>query len=144
LIARELRRGSSSVHNADERQREPQWLMPCFPRFYLYDVIRGAAALTRWAELARQPIPRSAVEHVVTYLCARYRDGVVRLERRAFDGVGTRMRDDAGAWSRRPEATRFPLLEATSRIGDASFAVTLQWSETRGRLLRLYDQGLLV
>jgi len=143
LIDRELRKGSASVHNCEERQREPEWLQPCFPRFYFYDVIRGAAALTRWAELAQQPIPRAAIERVAVQLCAAYPDGVVRLERQAFARAGTWMQDAAGTWTRRPAATRFPLLEATSRPGDASSAVTRQWAETRRGLLRLHEQGLI-
>ncbi|MBC7977265.1 MAG: hypothetical protein H7138_19995, partial [Myxococcales bacterium] len=56
LIERRLTQGSPSVHNAEERAREPAWRQPCFPRFYFYDVLRGLAALVRWAELSGRSI----------------------------------------------------------------------------------------
>jgi hypothetical protein len=136
LIERRLMLGSRTHFNAAEREREPLWLQPCFPRLYFYDVLRGASALTRWAELREGTIPLGAVEPVVTHLLEAFPDGVVRVQRRSFEGVGTRVRDASGTWTRGP-ASSFPLLEATSRVGNVSPSLTRQWLETRQRLVRL-------
>ncbi len=45
LMERKLMHGSLTKHNADERESEKKWLNLCFPRFYLYDVLRGLNAL---------------------------------------------------------------------------------------------------
>lgn len=136
LMARELRLGSATKHNAAERQRAPDWMQPSFPRFYLYDVLRGARALSRWAELRGRRLPLAAIETVATHLCTEFPDGVVRVQRRAYETVvSTRARDATGSWTRGP-ATRFALLEATSGAGEPSPWLTAQWSETRASLLR--------
>lgn len=138
LIERRLTLGSSTRHNAEERAREPVWRQLCFPRFYLYDVLRGLAALTRWCELREQAIPRAAIEPVIEHLLGSFPDGVVRLGRLAVEGVTTKALDPTGTWIRRP-ASRFALLDATSAVGSASPALTRQWAEVRRRLLRLHD-----
>ena len=76
LVGRELRLGSASELNAEERPREPTWRQLCFPRFDFYDVLRGLHALARW--LARGgAIAARAIEDVVTQLCQSFPDGVV-------------------------------------------------------------------
>src|SRR5690349_16334589 len=75
--------------NAEERDAAPAWLLPTFPRLYFYDVLRGLAALARWAELVGVAPPVAAIAPVVEHLVARYPDGVVRVERRAYDGKTT-------------------------------------------------------
>jgi len=143
LVERRLTQGSSTVHNAEERTRAPEWLRPTFPRFYLYDVIRGLHALTRWAQLRRREIPASAIESVVTHLVATCPDGVVRVERQAFEPMTTRVHDAAtNTWIREP-ASHFPLLDATSRLGEPSPALTRQWQDARRGLLALHDAKLI-
>lgn len=144
LIERRLMRGSQTVHNAEERQREGAWLRPCFPRFYLYDVLRGVGALVRWAELTERPVPLRALSGVVEHLLAAFPDGVVRIERRAYDGVGTLVQSATGAWPKQPEAFRPPLLEATSELGHASPYATRQWSAARRALVALIDRERIV
>jgi hypothetical protein len=143
LIERRLTHGSASRHNAEEREAAPQWLLPCFPRFYFYDVLRGLAALVRWAEAqGDRAIPLDAVAGAASHLAAAFPDGVVRLQRRAYAGTRT-VALVGGAWVRGQPATAFPLLEATSRVGQPSPALTRQWSEARGGLLRLAEAGRL-
>ena len=142
LIDRRLVLGSRTRHNASERAREPIWLMPCFPRFYLYDVVRGLSALARWAELQEAYVPLSALEPAVSHLLREFPDGVVRLQRRAFDGAETRVFKQ-GQWTWDPSTT-FPLLEASSIIGDASPSLTRQWSDARQSLLRLLDAKQII
>ena len=143
LVGRELRRGSSSVHNAEERAMEPAWLQPCFPRFYFYDVLRGARALVRWAELREATLPLASVEAVATHLCEAFPDGIVRTQRQAHAGRQTWAQDAAGAWARQP-ASRFALLDVTSVPGEPSPWLTREWTETRQGLLRLLEAGRLV
>jgi hypothetical protein len=142
LVERRLTSGSPSRHNAEERAAAPQWLLPCFPRFYFYDVLRGLAALVRWAEARGRPLPLAAVSGAASHLAAAYPDGVVRPQRQAFAGSHTRALV-GGAWVRGQPATTFPLLDATSRLGEPSPALTRQWTEARRGLLRLAEAGQL-
>jgi hypothetical protein len=144
LIERELRLGSASVHNAEERDSATSWPQLCFPRFYLYDVLRGLAALVQWAVATSQVIPERAIATVVDGLVAAFPDGVVRVGRQSYAGVGTRLRDDTGAWVRRDAATHFALLDATSVVGGASPYLTEQWRVTRRTLAELDAGGRIV
>jgi hypothetical protein len=144
LIARRLMDGSPSQHNAEEREAAPAWLLPCFPRFYFYDVLRGLAALVRWAEVTEQAIPHGAVAITVEGLVERWPDGVVRVERHAHAGRTTLLPTaDRSPCPRAPVST-FPLLEAAGVIGEPSEGLTRQWSRTRAGLLRLARAGRLV
>jgi hypothetical protein len=142
LIGRRVSDGSTSAHNAEERDAAPRWRELCFPRLYLYDVLRGLAALTRAVEITGELLPVAAVVDVVQQLCARFPDGVLRPERHAYAGVGSRTRAADGTWLRGP-ASLFPALVATSELGAASPALTRQWAATRARLARLADAGQL-
>lgn len=144
LVARRLVRGSSTRHNAEERQRQATWLLPCRPRFYLYDVVRGLGALVRWAEVTESALPLHAVSAAVDHLVATFPDGIIRLGRHSFEGVTTTLRTAGGTWTRRQPASSFPLLEATSAIGAACPYATREWSAARQGLLRLLDAGRLV
>jgi hypothetical protein len=141
LIERRLMLGSQTVHNAEERTREPAWRAPCFPRFYLYDVLRGLAALTRWAELTGRAVPLRAIAGVLEHLLASCPDGTVRRRRLSYAGVGTWLQSPSGEWVRRESALRFPLLEATSAVGEPCPYLTRQWTAARRAVLRLIDQG---
>jgi hypothetical protein len=137
LIDRELRLGSRTRHNASEQDDEAKWLKPCFPRFYLYDVLRGLTALLSWAEKTNQPLPPEATHCVLEHLSERFPDGIVRAERTCFDGVGTILPTPAGEWARRQPATFFPLLKAISQTGNPSPFLTDRWAEARRSVARL-------
>jgi hypothetical protein len=141
LIERALVQGSRTAHNAEEREAAPAWRLPCFPRFYFYDVLRGLRALVRWAEVTGEALPRRAVEGVVDELVTRFPDGAVRVERHANAGKQTILPARSG---RRELASSFPLLDAASALGAPSAPLTQQWSEARRGLLRLTDAGRLV
>ncbi len=138
MIERMLMRGSQSKHNADEREAAHAWLQPCQPRFYFYDVLRGLAALVRWAELAGGTLPIRAVAPVCMHLAQRFPDGAVRVERDATAELTTLVR---GNWTKRAPASRFPLLDAVAVTGAPSSVVTAQWSRARSGVLRLIDAG---
>ena len=131
LIDRRISRGSQTEHNAEERQREPAWRRVTFPRFYFYDILRGAHALVRWASITSRTLPHDAIAGAIEHLAASFPDGVVRVQRRAFEGWGTLER---GTWQRVPNASTFPLLELTSTLGAPSAAATRQWTATRHAL----------
>ena len=137
LIDRALVHGSPTVHNAEERTSAAAWPALAFPRFYFYDTLRGLGALVRWSVATAQPLPEAAVAGVVDALVARWPDGVVRVERRAHDGRTTILPTADRSPSPRVPATSFPLLDATSVVGEPSEALTRQWAEARRGLLRV-------
>lgn len=144
LIDRALIHGSQTVHNAKERDAAVAWRALTFPRFYFYDVLRGLAALVRWAEATEQQLPEAAVAAVVNALVERWPDGVVCVERQAHAGMTTILPTADHSPSPNVLASTFPLLDATSRLGEPSEALTRQWSEARAGLLRLAQAGRLV
>jgi hypothetical protein len=143
LVERQLVRGSDTRHNAEEREAARSWPAPTFPRFYFYDVLRGASALVRWATAFRRPIPFAAIAPATTELATIARDGVVRIGRQAYAGKGTWTRDATGTWVRATTAATFPLLDAVSQIGAPSAALTAEWRTTRRALVELIDAGLV-
>lgn len=143
LIERRLTVGSLSQHNAGEREAAPRWQQPTFPRFYFYDVIRGLAALVRWAEATAATLPAAAVA-VASELATRFPDGVVPVERQAFTQHSTWLPATGESPTTRHPALRFPLLEAVSVVGAPSEALTRQWTAVRHGLLRLIDAGRIV
>lgn len=142
LIARRLVEGSGSRHNADERESARTWILPCFPRFYLYDVLRGLSALVRWARTHGRTLPVAAISEVVHTLSSKFPDGIVRLERSSWEGLTTLARVD-GEWRRKQPASTFPLLRAASDVGRACPVLTRQWATTRRELQELVEAGRL-
>jgi len=144
LIDRRLSLGSSTRHNASERESAKKWAKLCFPRFYLYDVLRGLNALLVWGEKTNQPVPVDAIRDVVTYLNGRFPDGQVRIERQSYEGVGTILPSPSGDWIRRQPATFFPLLNGASAIGEVSPFVSKRWEEAKALIMaRAELRGLL-
>lgn len=134
LIHRELRLGSTSKQNAAERVSAESWLRLCFPRFYLYDVLRGLNALLLWSEKTRRPVPAEAMRLVVDELSRSNQDGEVRIGRRSFEGQTTIAQSPAGEWLRRQKAITFPLLDAVSVIGEVSPFLSKQWRDCQDRM----------
>ena len=143
LIDRALVHGSQTVHNAEERDAEVAWRSLAFPRFYFYDLLRGLAALVRWAEVRAQPLPQVAISRVVAALVERSPDGVMRVERHAHAGCMSILPTADRSPSPRASASTFPLLAAVSVVGERSEALTRQWSMARAGLLRLSRAGQL-
>jgi hypothetical protein len=141
LIGRALVHGSDTHHNAEEREAAAAWRAPTFPRFYFYDVLRGATALVSWATEHGRALPLAAIAPAAAHLAATAPDGTVRIRRRAFARAGSWVRGADGAWARVPQAASFPLLEAVSRLGAPSAALTREWRATRHALVALVDAG---
>jgi hypothetical protein len=141
MVERALVNGSATTFNAEERTSAAHWGEVCFPRFYFYDVLRGLAALARWAAgHADRRLAECVIHPVVESLAAAFPDGVIRVQRQAFAGKGSLVHA-TGGWERVPAATTFPLLDRVSEIGGASHALTRQWRKTRGLLRQLATHG---
>ncbi|MDB4963322.1 MAG: uncharacterized protein JWP01_3321 [Myxococcales bacterium] len=140
LIGRRLTEGSDTMFNAAERVAAATWRSPTFPRFYFYDVLRGLTVLARSIEAAGAALPIEVAAAVVEELVTHAPDGVIRVERQAFSTNMNRVTLPDGTSVREP-ASRFPLLEATSVLGEPSPALTREWSQTRARWLRLLDDA---
>lgn len=134
LIGRKLMLGSSTRHNAEERDDETEWLKPCFPRFYFYDVLRGLTALLIWAEKTNSSLPSTAIEPVVKYLDGRFPDGLIKNERISYEGTRTIFQDPSAKWLKKQAATVFPLLTKVSEIGAVSPFLTRKWAEAKSVL----------
>ncbi len=134
LMKRELRLGSSTKYNEAEQKSAPDWLKLCFPRFYLYDVLRGLNALLVWADKTNSILPQDSLKEVVRHLTTRFPDGQMQNERHCYDGAGTILPGPDGVWLRRQPATYFPLLTKVSEIGRVSPFLTKQWHECTLRL----------
>ena len=141
LVGRQLRKGSCTRHNSEERDSEARWLQPCFPRFYFYDVLRGLDALVHWAQRCAGEFPWESVQAVVEHLLAEFPDGTVKPQRYAFEGVSTYARANDGA-SVPEDASFFPLLSQVSVLGQPSPFLTRQWTDVRTRLGRLYGDAI--
>jgi hypothetical protein len=122
LFERELRLGSKSNFNKEEREDEEDWLKLTFPRFYFYDVLRGLNFILKWAQIRKQTIPKGAIEEVVKYLESSFPDGKVRIGRQGFYNIYT---------GSRPPVTYFPLLDQVSHVGEVSTYLTKKWVEAK-------------
>lgn len=134
LINRKLNLGSSTKYNSSERKSAEQWTKLCFPRFYLYDVLRGLDALTLWAEKTNQTLPPEAISEVMSFIAGRFPDGKLKPERFSFEGVGTILPTASGEWIRKQPATHFPLLDKVSLIGEVSPFLSKQWADAKRRV----------
>lgn len=113
-----------------------EFLLPCFPRFYDYDVLRGLRFLARYASEPGADVPRDALEDALAIVEDLAPGGVVRVGRQGCASAGTRAPTATGAWARLPDAFRAPLLDEVSRVGEASVALTREWAEVRAAFPR--------
>jgi hypothetical protein len=134
LLQRELRLGSQTQHNAAEQKSAEQWTLLCFPRFYLYDVLRGLNAILAWQEKTRSPLPHQAIKHVTDFLTDSSGDQPVKIGRIAIEGANSLVQAESGDWVRQ-KATTFPLLDAVSTVGSESLFLTKQWRDVQAKIL---------
>ncbi len=134
LMGRKLMLGSSTKHNASERKSAEQWTKFCFPRFYLYDVLRGLSALALWAEKTNQSLPKESIADATNFLSQNFPDGNIKIGRQSFEGVGTILPSSTGEWVRMQPATHFPLLDKVSVIGEVSPFLSKQWADVKIRI----------
>lgn len=88
----------------------PDWLKPCFPRFYEYDVLRGARFLLDWSRKTGGRVPAEALADAKPWLDGK-RAVVERdaLDKRSLVWSGT-------GWEKNG-SSRFSLLKAVCRVG---------------------------
>lgn len=90
-----------------------EWLKPCFPRFFEYDLLRGLNYLTAWSRKREQTLPdgfaREALERIRPYL-DEDGDGGYRVR------IGRQVWEADGEWG----GETFELLEALPGIGEIS------------------------
>ena len=119
---------------------DSEWLTPCFPRFYFYDVLRGLRFLAGWAGRCQEKIAWAAVSEVVTALDAWFESSDELAARRTHLDRGTLAQDASGGWQRADATSTFPLLEAT-QAGAASQLLRQEWLDV---LEQLGAPGILV
>lgn len=129
LMGRKLMLGSNTKHNANEKKSAENWTKLCFPRFYLYDILRGLNALVMWSEKTSQVVPAESIRDVVSFLKNQFPNDDVKIGRQSYDGVGTILQNESGEWRRKQPATFFPLLIKASHFGDISPFLTEQWKQ---------------
>lgn len=142
LVRRKLMLGCSVEYNADERLDESDWIKLCFPRFYLYDILRGLNFILSWSEKREKPLPLASIQEALEVLENKFPDGAVRIERHAYEGVGTRFHAD-GDWQSVKEAYFHPLLQEVSKTGEVSPYLSAQWSDVKAKLSRLKAKSLI-
>ncbi|WP_334072591.1 MULTISPECIES: hypothetical protein [Paenibacillus] len=84
------------------------WLKPCFPRFFEYDILRGMSFLAEWSRRRNKALPAGLLIEGLERLKPFIGVGSVRIGRQVYD--------PQGPWG----GDTFPLLEALARIGDVS------------------------
>jgi hypothetical protein len=105
LIAHRLVRSSSGA------VIDAAWLKPCFPRFYEYDVLRGADFLLAWAAKRATALPAGTLRDAAPWL----EDGRPRAVER--EALTTRSLVHADSTWSKGESSRFALLDVVSRPG---------------------------
>ncbi len=143
LIKRQLMYATSNPHNAEENEDEEDWLKLCFPRFYLYDVLRGLNFLLKWSDRRNQRLNYTAISKVVEYLERSFSDGLMRIGRHSFENVKSLIQSPSGEWIKRQPASHFPLLNKVSGIRDVSPFLSDQWREAKVLMRNLIQRGLL-
>ncbi|WP_172253990.1 prenyltransferase/squalene oxidase repeat-containing protein [Saccharibacillus deserti] len=84
------------------------WLKPCFPRFFEYDLLRGLAFLKEWSAKRNKPLPAGFAEEALERMKPYLDEGRVRIGRQVWDANGE--------WG----GETFALLEALAGVGEVS------------------------
>ncbi|GIP22900.1 hypothetical protein [Paenibacillus sp. J22TS3] len=93
---------------------DTEWLKPCFPRFFEYDILRGMSFLAEWSRRRNKALPSGLLVQ-----------GLERLNRYVVAGglrIGRQVSDPQGPWG----GHTFPLFEAVSGGGEVSPYLTRQ------------------
>lgn len=99
-----------------------EWLKPCFPRFFEYDILRGMSFLAEWSRRRNKTLPVELLIEGLERLNIFKEIGGLRIGRQVFD--------PQGPWG----GQTFPLLEAVAGIGDISPYLTRQLDRVIERL----------
>lgn len=113
-----------------QRVADPGFLVPCFPRFYDYDVLRGLSFLVEWAEERGRELPAAALAPAVGALTAAFAQNTFRV---GCAGEPTRALV-GGQWRAGVPAKTFPLLDEVSAAPRAWLLP--RWEQVRAALAR--------
>lgn len=113
------------------RPADETWLLPAFPRFYGYDVLRGLAFVTAWAHGRRRTLSAADVLEVVQAMAERVStDGLLSVGRDVTVPQQTLTPGPDGLWEKEMMSARsFPLLDAARSEAVASIMLTRQWTQ---------------
>lgn len=107
------------------------WLKPCFPRFFEYDILRGMSFLAEWSRRRNKALPVDllveGVERLKIYIKA---DGL---------RIGRQVHDPHGPWG----GQTFSLLEALAGLGEVSPYLTGQLDRVIERLGPAFSYALV-
>jgi len=117
LIAHQLFKSSSGkVLNKD-------WLLPCFPHFYEYSVLRGLRFLNAWSRQTRSELP-DAIKQIQSEQEAQFfESNAIRLARRSYDAERSTLLPIDLKRHRTDDAKTFELLDEVSKIATPSNAL---------------------
>ncbi|GIO99671.1 hypothetical protein J14TS5_47570 [Paenibacillus lautus] len=101
---------------------DTEWLKPCFPRFFEYDILRGMSYLAEWSRRRNRVLPVGLLLEGLERLNSSMTAKGLRIGRQVFD--------PQGPWS----GQTFPLLETVSGLGDVSPYLTRQLDRILERL----------
>lgn len=101
---------------------DKEWLKPCFPRFFEYDILRGMSYLAEWSLRRNKALPVDLLVEGLERLNSSMTAEGLRVGRQVFD--------PQGPWG----GQTFPLLEAVSGLGDVSPYLTRQLDRVLERL----------
>lgn len=101
---------------------DSDWLKPCFPRFFEYDILRGMSFLAEWSLRRNKLLPVGLIHEGLERLNTSMAAEGLRIGRQVFD--------PQGPWG----GQTFPLLEATAGIGVVSPYLTKQLDRVIERL----------
>ncbi|MEK4509012.1 hypothetical protein [Paenibacillus sp. FSL K6-2524] len=93
---------------------DTEWLKPCFPRFFEYDILRGMSFLVEWSRRRNKPLPTELLNEGIQQLSSFIDPAGLRIGRQVFD--------PQGPWG----GHTFELLETVAGIGDVSPYLTRQ------------------
>lgn len=101
---------------------DKEWLKPCFPRFFEYDILRGMSYLVEWSRRRKKPLPTDLLREGMQLLEGHVEATGIKIGRKVFD--------PKGPWG----GHTFALLEAVSEIGHVSPYLTKHFNGIRSEL----------
>jgi hypothetical protein len=106
-----------------------EWLKPCFPRFFEYDILRGMSFLAEWSRRRNKPLPIDLLNEGVQQLGSYTEPAGLRIGRQVFA--------PQGPWG----GHTFALLEEVAGIGDVSPYLTRQLAGIISQLEHASNEG---
>lgn len=101
---------------------DEEWLKPCFPRFFEYDILRGMSFLVEWSRRRNKTLPIDLLSKGIHLMDSHIEATGIRIGRQVFD--------PKGPWG----GFTFKLLEAVSEIGHVSPFLTKHFNRISSQL----------